>query len=421
VWNAIGEQLNEAQGQRVPVADLYARLTAPPYGVREGLLPVFLFAFYRYAEGEVAFYEDGSFVHAPAYAEIERFLNAPEKFAFQRVTVEDARADVLARLAPLVGLEKTDEEKSEPLPFVIRLLGSVRDLPSYTRKTGRLSDEALTVREALHRATEPATLLFEELPEACGLDSFLGNDESDVDHAEAFVSRLQDALRELGRAYGDLVSEIEERFATAFHLQAKDSEERRSELADRAQVLLENVTDTTLKSFCVRATDEMLDTQGWYESLAALLTKRKPEQWVDKDREKFDEKLTQVARRFRNQEPLYFEEAQSATDSSETNAADESVAAPKEPSALQTNGAAAPPKMRKIRLSITASNELDQEAVVSIRLENKGDIDQVVERVQRALDESDEDNVDVKLAGVSEVAQALLTDREASFNQQEAA
>ncbi|PSQ76240.1 MAG: hypothetical protein BRD37_07275 [Bacteroidetes bacterium QH_8_67_23] len=420
VWDAIGRLLDEAEGQRVAVADCYDTLTAPPYGVREGLLPVFLFAFYKHAEDEIAFYENGSFVHDPAYAEIERFLNAPEKFALQRVTVEEARADVLERLAPLVGLEETGEENRAPLPFVVRLLKSVRDLPPYTRKTGRLSDEALAVREALHRATEPATLLFQELPEACGLDSFLGDEASD--DAEVFVTRLQDALRELGRAYGDLLDDIEERIAEAFALQAEDSEARRSELAERAQVLLSHVTDTALKSFCVRATDEMLDTQGWYESLAALLAKRPPEQWVDKDREKFEETLTQVAHRFRNQEPLYFEESKNGAGSSEAEGNGEDAVESKEASpAAQTNGTASPPKMRRIRLSISASDEPDQEAVVNIRLENEDDVDQVVKHVGRALEEADENNVDVKLAGVSEVAQSLLTEREASFSRSETA
>jgi hypothetical protein len=276
------------------------------------------------------------------------------------------------------------------------------------------------VREALHRATEPATLLFQELPEACGLDSFLGNEASN--DAEVFVTRLQDALRELGRAYGDLLDDIEERIAEAFALQAEDSEARRSELAERAQVLLSHVTDTALKSFCVRATDEMLDTQGWYESLAALLAKRPPEQWVDKDRETFREKLTQVAHRFRNQEPLYFEESKNGAGSSEAEGNGEDAVESKEASpAAQTNGTASPPKMRRIRLSISASDEPDQEAVVNIRLENEDDVDQVVNHVGRALEEADENNVDVKLAGVSEVAQSLLTEREASFSRSETA
>ena len=77
--------------------------------------------------------------------------------------------------------------------------------------------------------------------------------------------------------------------------------------------------------------------------------------------------------------------------------------------------------MRRIRLSISASDEPDQEAVVNIRLENEDDVDQVVSYVERALEEADENNVDVKLAGVSEVAQSLLTEREASFSRSETA
>ncbi len=420
VWEAIADLLRNAEGQRVSVQAFYDTLTGAPYGVREGLLPILLFAFYQHAGDEIALYEDGSFVHDPGYAEIERFLNTPGKFAFQHVSIGGTRAEVLRQLAPLVGLS---EASSEPLPFVIQLLKAVRGLPPYVRKTARLSDEALAVRETLHRATEPATLLFEELPEACGVPSFLGSTEPQAEHAAAFVSRLQEALRELGRAYDDLIGDIEQQIAQAFRLQARDAEERRSELAERTQVLLPHATETSLKSFCVRATDEILDTQGWYETLAALLAKRPPAQWVDKNRETFKSNLAEVAQRFRQREPLYFDTPQRPEAERGSTLGVGSTDESEEPAPVQGNGKAAPTaKIRRIRLSITAQDEPEQEAVISIRVENEARIDEIAERVENVLvSEESESSIDVKLAAVSKVGQSLLAVREDSFSLEETA
>ena len=391
-WNVIAEQFEKAEGQRVSVQTFYDALTGAPHGVREGIIPVFLFAFYQHAGDEIAFYEDGSFIHDPSYAEIERFQKTPSKFAFQRVTIEDARADILDRLAPLVGLE---EPPGEPLPVVIRLLRSVRDLPPYVRKTTRLSDEALAVREVLHQATEPATLLFEDLPEACGVESFLGSRALQSDRVFEYVERLQEALRELGRAYDNLIDYIEQEIARVFRLQAEDREARRSELAKRAQVLLPHVSEAPLSSFLVRATDEMMDTQSWYETLAALIAKRPPAQWLDKNRETFQSRLAEIAQQFLNQEPLYFEEGDGAEAST---------------TSTQENGKAAP-KTQRIRLSISAQNEPDKQAVVSIPVEKEDHVSEVVEAVKKTLDAEKSLSADLKLAALSKVAQQLLSDR----------
>ncbi len=273
VWDAVDASFDGAEGGRVSVQALYDMLAAPPYSVRDGLIPVFLFAYIGHAADDMALYEDGSFAMDVSYERIGRLLKTPSKFTLQRVRLDGPRAEVLRQLAPSVGLPETTRR---PLPFVKRLLQHVRGLPPYVRRTTHLDDSTINVREKLHRALEPTTLLFEELPEAVGHDSFLKEREEDFepDRVAAFIADLQDALRELAGAYDGLVERIEAEIADVFDLRALDVEERRHVLAERARVLLPHASDTMLKAFLVRATDEMLDTQGWYESLAALACAR---------------------------------------------------------------------------------------------------------------------------------------------------
>ena len=395
VWEAIASMLREAHGQRVSVQSIYDLLTEIPYGVREGLIPIFLFAFYRHSEDEIAFYEEGVFLAEVTIAEIERLLRKPSSFELQWVEIQGARADVLEQLAPFVGLPET---LRKPLPFVIRLLQRMRRLTPYARRTSHLSPDALAAREALLRAEEPTTLLFEDLPEACGLPSFLKDEYED--QAEVFAARLQEALRELGGAYEVLLADIDRQLRTAFGLQAPDADSRRHELAARARSLLPHATQTNLKAFLVRATDEILDTQGWYESLAALLAKRPPAQWKDPDGEAFRTVLTEVARRFRTLEPLMFD----VPDGTDGEEAQEGIA-----------------PVKRIRLGITSLDEPEQEAVVSVHLEDQAYVDELAEKLGHLLEtEAESVSPDLKLAVLGKLTKALLEKREASFETREA-
>src|SRR5713101_3113011 len=56
----IREIVQKEPDQRVNIADLFTELRKPPYGVRDGLIPVLLAVFAIAHEKDVAFYKDGT-------------------------------------------------------------------------------------------------------------------------------------------------------------------------------------------------------------------------------------------------------------------------------------------------------------------------------------------------------------------------
>lgn len=393
VWKRIEERFEVADGRRVSLGEFFDFLTDPPYGVRQGLIPVFLFAFFKANEDEIAVYENGTFLQDIDYGTLERLLKSPEKFDFQRVTISGAREEVLRKLAPLVGLS---EEERKPLPFVLRLLQQVRGLPPYVKKTSRMSEEAMAVREALYRSSDPTALLFEELPNALniGVDSFLDAKDVDPERAELFVRELQKALREITSAYDDLIRDIQSHLAAAFELRGETADEQRHELAERAQELEPHVSDPDVKSFLIRATNEVLDTQAWYESIASLIAGKPPVKWLDKDLDTFTAELRSVARKFWTREPLVFEEAD---ETDETEDEREEM------------------RLHRVRLGITRLGEPEQETVVNIHPEDEEFVEETAERLQRSLEQDgneDDRKTDVILAALGRVMQEYVDERE---------
>ncbi len=388
VWDHVTSTLHVSKGERVSVQKLYDQLRLPPYGMRRGLMPILLWAVYKSAEDEIAIYENGTFVPKVDFETIERFLKRPEKFELQWVTIDGARAELLHRLAPLFGLSKSIQR---PLPVVLRILERIHGLPPYVRRTASLSQNTLNVREVLHRAIEPATLLFEDLPEACGVSSFLTNNAVFKSEIQIFSDCLQGALRELMGAYDSLIRDLETQITNVFRLRSKTSDDRRHEFATRAHQLLTHASDTTLKAFLVRATDEILDTQSWYESLASLLVKRPPVQWTDEDVDQFRISLNKVARRFYTLEPIVFDIQQ---DDIESESAKTDLL-----------------PLKRIRLSVTMQYESENEQVISIHPEDRDLIDRVSKNLKGQI-EREEVAIETKIAAVAQLSNELLNERE---------
>jgi len=397
VWQHIKERFDTADGRRVSLDEFFDLLTEPPYGVRQGLIPIFLFAYFKANEDDVAVYENGTILKEVDYGTIERLLKSPEKFEMQHVAIEGVREDVLRHLAPLVGLP---ENERKLLPVVLRLLRRVHGLPPFVSRTSRMSEEALAVRERLDRSNDPVMLLFDELPQCLniGIDSFLGKDEISDEKIRVFVRELRDKVREITNAYDDLIREIQRRMATAFEVRADEVEEQRQEIAERAQILDPYVTDEDdLKAFVIRATNEMMETKAWYESIAALLAGKPPLKWTDDDVDVFRTEVVEMARKFRNQETLIFEDDQEVEDEDERQEM----------------------RLHRIRLGITMLGEPEQETVVQIHPEDEEMIESIADRVYETL-ESDETAKDkdtqVKLAALGRLIQRLEDEREASMD-----
>jgi hypothetical protein len=290
-FEAIIWELEHRDGKQIPVEELYSKLSAPPFGIKEGPLPIILLAVALHLQAEVTFFEDGVFVPALNGPIIERLLKCPGRFTVQRYAVTGARVELFERLVPG---RTAPKDASQLLPLVRQLLRTVRGLPDYSRNTRSISRHAQRVREALLRARDPGALLFVDLPRACDLEplSPLGADAPAVGE---FVERLRSALKEIGGAYEALLNRIEGRVARVFGLPSEPAEARR-ELANRAALVRDYAAEPRTKSFLKRASEENLGRKEWLVSLSTLLGGRPPDSWGDSDVDSFDFALATVAR-----------------------------------------------------------------------------------------------------------------------------
>ena len=299
-----------AEVERKSIAVFFDTLRSPPYGLRDGVLPVILCAVLQACESEIALYEDGAFLPQLSIESFERLMKTPECFAVRRWRLSGVRTTVFQQLAAMLGTHKKSVHagRDEVLDVVKPMLRFYRKLDQYTQTTRSLSPEATSVRSVLSTATEPDQLLFAELPQACGVPAFDSKSRGRDRDVARYLTTLQQALGELQRAYDSLLSSIQASLSTAFAAPLALPDLRRS-VVSRAQAVESVAVDPEMQSFVVRLLETSTDDRQWLESLAALLVAKPPPAWRDEDRARFDVALAQRVRRLRSLEVVAREHA----------------------------------------------------------------------------------------------------------------
>ena len=277
VWNRLEEVLlTETPAQR-PLPEIYAELSAPPYGLTEGVLPVLLCAFLQANRRETTLYREGTYLPEPSVADWEVLLRRPELFAAAGARLTGERAAVVARLAEKLGMEPYAVEVTRGL------LKMVKGLPEFAWKTRSLPPATLALRDTLQKAKSPETLLFTDLPLALGV-TFFSTDEVDFARVEAFFDALNYALQAWNSALPDAVEQAKKQMLAACGL--SPDAEGWTMLRERAAKLERRVTHSTLLPF-VRCAAETGTDATVLEKTLAQVANRPPRTWTGMDVERF--------------------------------------------------------------------------------------------------------------------------------------
>jgi len=295
-WDAIVAWMQSTQERARPVTELYDLLRAPPYGLKDGLLPVYFTAVYVALRDEIALYENDTFVPEPGPPEFERLLRVPQRFALRCYPFNDTAASLLRAYATLF-TEDLPPERISLLAALRPLIAFVKALPQHTRLTRRLPSQALDLLEAVTTAREPQPLLLETLPEL-----LLGCDaQSPAFDLDVFVRKLRRALGSLQAAYPRLLERIQRRLLDGLLL-PQDLATAREQIRKRALLLDDAVQDVELKPFVTRLADDKLPHTAWIASVAAVVVHKPPHSWADADEDRFRVALHELTGRFRRTE-----------------------------------------------------------------------------------------------------------------------
>ena len=299
-------QIEGARGERVSLAQLLESLRQPPYGVRGGVILLLFAILVRVRSHELALYENGTFLHKFGAAEFLRIIKMPAVFEVQHCQIQGVRAEVFNHLAAAFAKEVTTPDP-DLLDVVRALCQFAAQLPEYTRRATGLSPHATAVRDHLLTAREPITLIFRDLPVACGVGAF-ELDQVKVrahrDRVAQFIQSLQGAIGELRDAHAELQQRVVARIAEAIEEDLASFD--RKQLATRAARVSLMAREPRLRAFANRLRDPGLSDGAWAEALASFVVSKPPARWAAGDEAKFGEEIGALAELFHKVEATAF-------------------------------------------------------------------------------------------------------------------
>jgi hypothetical protein len=307
LWQTIEAFCLEATEKPQTLDKLSEKLAAPPYGVKQGAIPVILAAVLLYHVDDVGIYQDGTFIPRLGVEHFELLLKDASRFAVKYFEVVGKRSQVFRELESILrkpSLERSGKLRNATLLTVVTpLYQFVKKLPIYTQQTKRLTPEAIALLRSLEETTEPDELLFIELPKALGLPPIDTTESEDRNAAINLRNKLAQVLREIHTAFDGLLSMGKGLLYDAFGV-SKNEQKLREDLALRGLLLRGKCVESVLKRFVIAAQDKGKSDGEWLESVMMVIADKPPESWNDEDVIGFEVKLADIARRFKNLEAL---------------------------------------------------------------------------------------------------------------------
>lgn len=293
-WRAAIRLLEHNADRSVSLAEIYEVWQNPPFGIRDGLLPVLGVAFILSMRANVVFYRQGVFQARMTDLDTDYLAKDPSDVRVRWMNLSDSSRVLLSNMADIVRAmdEEHDLEPMEPIDVARGLISIYDRLPPWVGRTQRLSANAKRLRQLFKQASDPNRLIFDSIPEAMSDGPPSGEDET----LQRITDNVQDGLNELRTAYSSLIHRLRETLLKELEV-PNASEATLAELRSRADNVRELGGDYRLEAFIMR----LALFQGTDEdvvSLAGLATNKPISQWVDADVDMAAVELADLAQRF---------------------------------------------------------------------------------------------------------------------------
>jgi hypothetical protein len=292
--------LESAKQSRRLVAEWVELLTKPPFKLKQGLIEFWVPTFLFIKRDDFALFEEGRYVPDITADILELVMKEPKKYAIKMFGVDGLRLNLFNGYRHLFQ-QKTQLRFSNQafIETIKPLLTFHRSLPDYAKQTKRLSREALAVRLAIDKAAEPERTFFEDLPIALGYSADALQNKPDL--LEPFVTRLQEAIKEIRTAYDGLLGRFESFLLTEY---VGEEETTFDEYKPRLQTRFANLRNDLLtpgqKTFVQRLNSQLDDRNAWLNSMAQAVVGRSLDSLRDTDEGPLYDKFRRLMRELDN-------------------------------------------------------------------------------------------------------------------------
>lgn len=294
MWEAALDYIKSHSGRTIAVSELFTLWSAPPFGVKAGLMPILVIAFLLSERNRLAIYREGVFRARFDDVDADYLAKDAQTISVRWMDLSSVSRRMLSSMVEIVSDLDPQSALVHPEPIdVARGLVAIYDqLPGWTKRTSRLSANAVHVRDLFKQAKDPNKFLFDDLPGTLG-EEFSLTQEKDLDR---LVASVREGLEELVGAYPVMITRLRDVMLAELRV-PNASPQSLSELCGRAENIRQLAGDFRLESFVGRLAQFDGSDRG-FEGIAGLAANKPPRNWVDPDLDQAAIELADMAQKF---------------------------------------------------------------------------------------------------------------------------
>ncbi|MCW8930088.1 MAG: ATP-binding protein [Gammaproteobacteria bacterium] len=264
-WEALDNIIKSRKNGNIDLAEIYELLNRPPYGIKKGFLPIFVFSYFLANRQCLAMYVENMFIPEINEVQIDEWLQEPKRIAFRYIEIEKQRKKLLKNLSDALTKHLKRKISPDPLDSARALVALVYDLPNWTKKTDALSVRTKKIRQMLLKASDPHKVIFNDLPSIFHVQ---GKD---------LAEQVAQSINELISAYPKMLDEVASKI-----LKALDHHGDLSILRKRAEKISGISGEFRLDAFIGRLSMYSGSNED-IEGLLSLSVTKSSSEWIDRD------------------------------------------------------------------------------------------------------------------------------------------
>jgi hypothetical protein len=294
LWQQADHLLQQGAGRVTGLEELYDAWRVQPHGVKNGLMPILAVAYILSRRDNLALYRQNIFQARFTDLDIDYLAKDPRDIQLRWLDLNEETQHLLLGMADIV--RKLDENQRcialKPIDIARGLVAAYEALEFWTKRTARLSAEAIRIRDILKHASDPNRLLLDDLPALVGANTDLANKHA-VSQAVAAVGN---GLQELRTRYKNMLDELRKLLFKELHV-LDASKESIALLRERAKNVRDVSGDFRLNAFIGRIA-QFQGVDADIEGLASLAANKPPRDWTDPDLNQAALELASFAQQF---------------------------------------------------------------------------------------------------------------------------
>lgn len=291
LWDFCVRFLNRCRDGRRSIDDLVDALKRRPFGLRQGLVEIWVPTFLFLKRTEFALFSDeGHYLPELTPELLDQISRNPQDYSVKAFDVEGVKLDIFNSYRIFLNQEVQERVSTESFIETIKpFLTFYRQLPEYSKSTKRLSKDALAIKTAIARAQDPEKTFFEDFPAALGTS--LSKLKDDKEALNAFTQSLQSAIREIRTSLTELVERVDSFIQHEIVGADSTFEDYKVKLQDRFRAVKRHLLLPHQRTFLQRIDSGLDDRQAWLNSVSQAVIDKPLDRFRDDDEILFKDKL----------------------------------------------------------------------------------------------------------------------------------